>query len=403
MNVNLVGATLGDYEIQRELGRGGMGVVYKAVEGKLHRTVALKVLSDKLSQNPAFVADFYREARAAAQISHPNVVTIYSVGEEAELHFIAMEFVQGQTLHHIVKRSGALPTRQAVEIARQVASALGAAHRRKIFHRDIKPHNIMVDGSGQAKVMDFGLAKMKESMAASLGLKGSRPKSMGDDPWAGTPAYMSPEQLQGLPVDQRSDVYSLGVVLYEMLAGRMLYNSTDIEEVRKMALENPLPPLRKANYKVPAYIVRVVEKALAKTRNERYATAEEMETDLKLALTRLDHESSESGKPEEETAPPWGKSDSNRRISVGPPSPTPAGGTAFTTPYPSTPAHPSPVSSGKSSGPGFKFLFRLLLLILAGVLVAATIFVGIYVLQEKQTEKKQDKEVGWIQTTDERG
>ena len=208
-------ARIGDYELRRELGRGGMGVVYEAHEVTLDRTVALKILPRKFSSDPAYVARFLNEARAAARLDHPNIVMVHVVGEAAGRRFIAMELVRGAPLSSQIRAEQPLPALKALSLVRQVAAALSAAHAHGVIHRDIKPQNIMVDTEGRVKVLDFGLAKLHGSTAALTATGAS----------LGTPRYMAPEQIQGRPADARTDIYSLGIVLFELLAGRPAFDA----------------------------------------------------------------------------------------------------------------------------------------------------------------------------------
>jgi serine/threonine protein kinase len=204
----IIGSTISHYRIVEKLGEGGMGVVYKAEDTKLGRTVALKFLAQHLLNDEEAKARFLREAKAAAALDHPNICTIYEIGEADGKTFISMAFIEGETLEDRIAK-GPLPIKDTLDIARQVADGLQAAHEKSVVHRDIKPANIVVDGKGRATIMDFGLARLTE--ASRL------PKV---DTAMGTVAYMSPEQAQGMDVDHRSDVWSLGCVLYEMVAGQ---------------------------------------------------------------------------------------------------------------------------------------------------------------------------------------
>ncbi|MBI1785006.1 serine/threonine protein kinase, partial [Candidatus Sumerlaeota bacterium] len=186
MSTNLIGKRINGYEVIRVLGRGGMGVVYKAHEMTLQRVVALKVLPNHLAENKEFITRFYREARAAAQLNHPNVVTIHRVGSDDGYHYIAMEYLKGRELTDIIKDKGQLEVNEALEIVRQMASALAAAHELGILHRDIKPHNVMIDNAGRVKVMDFGIAKINDS-----GGSGNTQALTMTGQLLGTPAYMS--------------------------------------------------------------------------------------------------------------------------------------------------------------------------------------------------------------------
>ena len=206
----LIGRKVGEYQVVRELGRGGMGVVYLAHDAALQRDVAIKVLQPDLASDPEFEARFIREARTSAKIEHPNVVPVYTAGRDGDLLYMAMAFVKGRTLDALLKARGKLPVTEAVDIIRQAARGLGAAHAASLVHRDIKPHNIMIDDAGRVKIMDFGLMRSWSDRDAitATGV------------FSGTPQYASPEQCESGTLDGRSDLYSLGAVFYELLTGK---------------------------------------------------------------------------------------------------------------------------------------------------------------------------------------
>ena len=206
----LAGTKLGNYEIESLLGRGGMGVVYKARQISLNRPVALKILPPSLSSDSSFVKRFHREAEAVAQLDHPNIVQIIDISKAKGLHFFSMQYVEGRTLDEVLKEKGCLDADEAVRIITQAAQGIEHAHKNGIIHRDIKPSNIILDDSGSVKVMDFGLARSTEE----------RSKLTQSGTLMGTLDYMSPEQCRGDELDGRTDIYSLGVVLYEALSGR---------------------------------------------------------------------------------------------------------------------------------------------------------------------------------------
>jgi serine/threonine-protein kinase len=260
------GSRVGQYEIMEPVASGAMGEVYKARDTRLGRTVALKVLPADLARDPASQKRFKREAQAVAQLDHPNVATIYDLGEtEGGRSFLALAFYEGETLRQKLER-GPLPIPEAVGIARQIAKGLAAAHRCQIVHRDIKPANLVVLPDGSIKILDFGLAKMTD--ATLLTRLGSSP---------GTPAYKSPEQTRGEPADPRSDLWALGVVLYEMVSGRVPFGGEYEQAIIYSILNEPMRPLDPS---VPAALVAVIERALDKEAEKRYQTAEEMEADL---------------------------------------------------------------------------------------------------------------------------
>jgi len=257
----------GRYRVLRKLGTGGMANVYLAEDQELGRRVAIKVLDDRHASDDQFVERFRREAKAAAALSHPNIVSIYDRGETDGTYYIAMEYLEGPNLKELV-RQGTPSIRTAVAYTREILSALRLAHRRGLVHRDIKPHNILVDAEGRLKVTDFGIARSGPSQMTEAGSI------------IGTAQYLSPEQARGAPVDQRSDLYSVGVVLYELLTGTVPFTgSTPLEIAMKHLSEVPKPPSRRRP-DVPPDLDRVVLRALAKNPDERYQNAPEMDADL---------------------------------------------------------------------------------------------------------------------------
>ncbi len=259
----------GRYQMVRQLARGGMAEVFLARDLLLDRPVALKVLFPEFSSDRSFVERFRREARAAANLNHPNIVSIFDWGEEEGTYFIVMEFVDGLTLREVTRRQGTLAPTQAAEVAAEIASALHFAHLNGVVHRDVKPGNVMIT-ERQVKVTDFGIARAGDP-AESLTQTGAV---------MGTATYFSPEQAQGQAVDARTDVYSLGVVLYEMVAGRPPFVGDSPVSIAYQHVRETPTPLREHNPQVPPAFEAIVAKAMAKNRDDRYATAEELRNDL---------------------------------------------------------------------------------------------------------------------------
>ncbi len=264
---DLIGTTMGQYQILDELGRGGMAVVYKAWQPSLRRYVALKVLLPYLGGDLEFIQRFQQEAIVAANLSHPHIVTIYEVGQQEGYIFIAMEYVEGKSLEQVILDQGALPLERAIRILRQVAEALDYAHKRRFLHRDIKPANILLAEDDRVVITDFGIAKALEGSGATARLTASGTV-------LGTPAYMSPEQIQGLPVDHRSDLYALGIVAYEMLSGQVPFDGTTTALLYAQ-VNNPPPAISRLTPGLPAHVEWVISRMLAKQPEERFMTAGE--------------------------------------------------------------------------------------------------------------------------------
>jgi serine/threonine protein kinase/beta-lactam-binding protein with PASTA domain len=259
----------GRYRIVRKLGMGGMANVYLAEDEVLGRRVAIKILNDRHAGDDQFVERFRREAKNAASLSHPNIVSIYDRGEAEGTYYIAMEYLDGRSLKELIVARGPAPIHLAVDYARQILAALRFAHRHGIVHRDIKPHNVLVDGEGRLKVTDFGIARAGASQMTEAGSI------------IGTAQYLSPEQAKGASVDQTSDLYSVGVVLYELLTGVVPFSGdTPVEIAMKHLSTVPEPPSSK-RADIPRDLDMVVMRALAKDPSERYQSAEEMDADLR--------------------------------------------------------------------------------------------------------------------------
>jgi len=279
--------TLGRYEVIGELGRGAMGIVFKGEDPKIHRTVAIKTV--RLSDFDESMLDemkerFFREAESAGLLTHPNIVTIYDAGEEHDLAFIAMEFLQGTDLDEYAKKGSLLPLRETLSIVSKVADALDYAHSRGIVHRDIKPANIMrLEETHEIKVTDFGIARLTASSKTKTGVI------------LGTPSYMSPEQVAGRKVDGRSDIFSLGVVLFEMLTGEKPFAGEDMTSLMYQIAKEKHSSVRSINPQVPQVVEKIIDKALEKEQEKRYQKAGQMAEHLKKVVERIDEIQAKKG------------------------------------------------------------------------------------------------------------
>jgi Tol biopolymer transport system component/serine/threonine protein kinase len=285
----IVGGQIGHYQVLNRIGRGGMGEVFLAQDARLGRKVALKLLRSDFTKNEERLRRFRQEAQAASALNHPNILTIHEIGQEGSLQFIATEYVQGETLRE--KISGTpVPLGQALDIAVQVAGALAAAHQAGIIHRDIKPENIMVRTDGYVKVLDFGLAKLSNSKTVHSAAPTLVKVETEPGVVMGTFSYMSPEQARGVTVDARTDIWSLGVMIYEMVTGRQPFEGETASDVMSLILQKEPIPLAHSWPEVPSELDRIVRKALRKDREERYQTVKDLLIDLRNLRKELELE-----------------------------------------------------------------------------------------------------------------
>jgi serine/threonine protein kinase len=271
---DLTDKRLGEFHLLRHLGSGGMADVFLAEQTSLQRYVAVKVMKPGLMAHSGqdMLARFKQEAMMAAGLNHPNIVQVYTIGQEDGLHYIAQEFVQGSDLATLIRERGKLDLTSVLHVMRQVAAALKASGKAGIVHRDIKPENILVTKKGEVKVADFGLAQLGESGEQGSGVT------------MGTPLYMSPEQVSGRELDPRSDVYSFGVTCYQLLCGEPPFRGTTAIQIAMQHLKNPAPPLHERNPALPKVLCRMVHRMMAKRRSLRYQSAEEVLEDLKTLV-----------------------------------------------------------------------------------------------------------------------
>jgi serine/threonine protein kinase len=290
----LEGTIISHYRILAPIGRGGMGVVYKAEDLKLRRLVALKLLPQFLATDPQALQRFEHEAQAASALNHPNICTVYEIDESDGLHFIAIELLEGETLKERIAR-GPLEVPEILRIVIEICDALEAAHSAGIIHRDIKPSNVLLTRRGRTKLLDFGVAKRigAEFVQETENVLSALPENADlrlTTPGAaiGTVAYMSPEQASGQEIDTRSDLFSLGAVLYEMTTGKCPFSGKDLADVLWAIQERCQAPVEQLNRKTPAELIRITNKAMHKDRSLRYQRAAEMRADLQTLRSRLE-------------------------------------------------------------------------------------------------------------------
>jgi serine/threonine protein kinase len=255
----------GRYQLVAQQGSGGMSVIYKAIDRALGRTVAVKILRPSLISDPTFLEKFRAEARAVANLSHPNIVTVYDVGSDGPTHYIVMEIVEGQDLKKVIKMVGTLPIDRAVDLAIQICAGVGYAHRSGLVHADVKPQNILLTGADVVKVTDFGIAQA---------LTDTQPQQRADVVW-GSPHYFAPEQARGEAPAPQADVYAIGIVVFEMLTGRLPYAGANQQELAMAHIREPIPNISDINPAVPDRLSKMVYRAMAKDPRDRYRDADQ--------------------------------------------------------------------------------------------------------------------------------
>jgi predicted Ser/Thr protein kinase len=274
----VVGELIADrYELEELVGSGGMSSVYRAHDRLLERSVALKILHEQYTRDDDYVERFLREARAVAQLTHPNIVTVIDRGEQDGRQFIVFEYVDGVNLKELVDEEGPLPVRDAIELSLQVARGLAFAHEQGLVHRDVKPQNVLLDGDGRAKVTDFGIARSLD--VDGMTITGTI---------MGTSNYIAPEQARGQPVDEQTDVYSLGCVLYELLTGEVPYDGDNFVTVAMRHVNDPVPSVREVRDDVSPRLDWVVQRAMAKDHQDRFASMNEFAAELEACYAELD-------------------------------------------------------------------------------------------------------------------
>ena len=300
--------TIARYQLLEKLGQGGMGIVYRAHDTLLQRIVAVKVISTPVDTDPEPRERFFREARAAGQLSHKNIITIYDLGEHEGQPYLAMEFLTGQDLAARMTDPQPMSLRRKLEVATEICEGLEYAHGHGVVHRDIKPGNIFLTDSGSVKIVDFGLARLVTSEL-------TRSHMM-----MGSVNYMAPEQIRGERVDHRADIFSTGVVLYELLSGRRAFDGESFASTLYRILEQPPEPLRNIDATLPLEIVQIVDRALAKPRDERYQHTSEMLRDLAVFRQQITLDSPGGGRPAHSV--PLATSDAPAAPGDAPPMPT---------------------------------------------------------------------------------
>ena len=302
------GSKLGPYEIQSPLGAGGMGEVYRARDTRLNRDVAIKILPASYSADPERLQRFAQESRAAAALNHPNILSIYDIGETNGAPYVVSELLEGETLRDRL-RNGPLSSRKAIDYAQQIARGLAAAHEKGIVHRDLKPENLFITNDGRAKILDFGLAKFTRPDADAANISGDAPTMQVATEVGtvmGTAGYMSPEQVRGKVADSRSDIFSFGAILYEMLSGKRAFHGDSAADTMSAILKEEPPDLAETNRTITPALERIVRHCLEKNPAERFQSARDAAFNLE-ALTDVSSSSRSGVKalPEEKSTPRW--------------------------------------------------------------------------------------------------
>lgn len=267
------------YELVAQQGSGGMSVVYKAVDRLLGRNVAVKILRPSLTQDPSFLEKFQQEARSIANLSHPNIVLVYDVGSDGPTHYIVMELIDGQDLKRIIKAQGAMPIDQVLDMSIQIAAGLGYAHRSGLVHADVKPQNLLVTREKVVKITDFGIAQA---------LTDTQPQQRAEIVW-GSPHYFAPEQARGEPPGPAADVYAIGIVMFEMLTGRLPFSGASQQDLAMAHIQAPIPAVTDFNPAVPESLSKIVQRLMSKEPSQRYQTGSQLEQ----VLTQLRNQSRE--------------------------------------------------------------------------------------------------------------
>ncbi len=293
------------YELIAQQGSGGMSVIYKAVDRSLGRTVAVKILRPSLTQDPAFLSKFQQEARSVAMMQHPNIVTVHDVGSDGPTHYIVMEMIEGQDLKKLIKTQGALPYPKALDFAIQICGGLGFAHRSRLVHADVKPQNILINKNNVIKVTDFGIAQAYTD---------TMPQTRADVVW-GSPHYFAPEQARGEKPSPASDVYSIGIVMFEMFTGRLPYIGTSQRELAMAHIQSEVPKAKDVNPAVPDEISKIIQKVMSKRPNDRYSQADQLGHILKGVQDRTKNASANTI----QTPPAPPTVEGQRPVSIPPP------------------------------------------------------------------------------------